>query len=160
MLIRTSFFSAVLAVCTLVLTPAGRICADDWGPGEAMAQSMLINLALGRAASEKGSLGFSDTCYLGAFLSPGNNSYMTMTLEGGRLYAFVGATDVDADLDILIERESGGIVAKDTKTDNVPIVTFTPPSTGLYTVRLKLYSADQARFCGMMLLQDGGWTVP
>lgn len=133
----------------------------QWNPGRHMSKSMAITLARGKAIEQKSDYGFCQTCYLGAFLQPGNDSFMTMPLEAGRSYVFMGSTACDdCDLDILVVDENGRVVAKDTDSDHVPAVEFTPSSTARYTVRLKLYRATTAQFCGMTLMQKGGWAVP
>ena len=132
----------------------------DWQPGEGMAASMAINLLLGKQIEENSELGFCDTCYLGAYIRPGDNSWFQMPLEGGVQYVFAGAVDKKCDLDILIEDSRGRQLAADDATDNVPVVRFTPPSTQVYKMRLKLYSAPGSRFCGIVLLKEGGWTLP
>lgn len=151
-------------MCAMVLGMAFGIgsvgTADDWSPGDGMAATMAINLALGKAIEEKSSFGFCDTCYLAAYIEPGNYSFITTSLEGGRTYLFGGAVSKENDLDIIILDSEGSVVARDSKADNVPIVEFTPPDTGLYTIRLKLFSASGGRFCSMILMQRGGWTLP
>lgn len=132
----------------------------QWAPGQNMARSMIINLALGKSIEENTNLGFCDICYLGAFIAPGGNSFITMELEEGRKYVFAGAVQDDCDLDILIQDSSGNTLAKDSKTDNIPVAEFTPNRTDRYTIRLRLYSAPGSRFCGMVLLRDNGWSIP
>ncbi|MFM7058658.1 MAG: hypothetical protein ACKO2P_17225 [Planctomycetota bacterium] len=144
----------------LALNKGAVVTADDWSPGEGMAATMAINLALGKSIEEKSTYGFCDTCYLAAYIQPGNYSFITTDLEGGRTYLFGGAVSKENDLDILILDSSGNEVARDTKTDNVPIVEFTPPYSARYSIRLKLFSASGGRFCSMVLMQKGGWALP
>lgn len=143
-----------------VLLSTGQAIQADWNPGQHMAKSMLINLALGKSIQQNSDYGFCDTCYLGAFIQPSNNSFITTQLEAGREYLFAGAVEEGNDLDITVEDHNGNLVARDTKTDNIPFVEFVPPQTALYTVRLKLHSANRAEFCGMVLMQKGGWNLP
>ncbi|MFN5273607.1 MAG: hypothetical protein ACK5E3_10385 [Planctomycetota bacterium] len=143
-----------------VLVSTSQAIQADWDPGKHMAKSMIINLALGKSIQQNSNYGFCDTCYLGAFIQPGNNSFITTQLEEGRGYLFAGAVEEGNDLDITIEDQNGNRFARDTKTDNIPFVEFVPPQTGMYTVRLKLHSANSAEFCGMVLMQKGGWNLP
>lgn len=132
----------------------------EWKPGRHMAESMATNLALGTSIEQKTDYGFCDTCYLGAFIQPGDDSFITMHMEAGRGYLFAGAVEDGNDLDIVIEDQSGNKVAKDTRADNIPMVEFTPSRSGRYTIRLKLYEARHAEFCGMVLMRKGGWRLP
>jgi hypothetical protein len=149
------------AICVLsaVNSMTNRAVAQ-WAPGQNMARSMIINLALGKSIEENTDLGFCDICYLGAFIAPGGNSFITMELEEGRKYVFAGAVQEDCDLDILVQDSNGNTLAKDSKTDNIPVAEFTPTQTDRYTIRLALYSAPGSRFCGMVLLRDKGWSIP
>lgn len=148
---------AVTCVLLVVLAAGARA---DWKPGQGMAASMAINLTLGKKITDDSSYGFHDTCYLGAFLQPGRNSWITTELEGGTSYIFAGAVASTCDLDIIVEDSSGRAVASDTKNDNIPVVRFAPRVSGTYTIRLSLYSGDAGYFCGMVLLRDGGWNLP
>ena len=150
---------SVICVLSAVNSLANRAAAQ-WAPGQNMARSMIINLALGKSIEENTDLGFCDICYLGAFIAPGGNSFITMELEEGRKYVFAGAVQEDCDLDILVQDSNGNTLAKDSKTDNIPVAEFTPTQTDRYTIRLKLYSAPGSRFCGMVLLRDKGWSIP
>jgi hypothetical protein len=79
-------------------------------------------------------------------------------------YVLVGWGDNDArDVDIIIRDDDNDIVARDVATDANPVVRFTPTQTGNYHVELKLYAppaGEEFCFCCMMVLQEGGWTVP
>lgn len=132
----------------------------DWVPGEGMAASMAINILLGKEIEENSDLGFCDTCYMGAYIQPGQDSWFQMPLEAGVQYVLAGAVDKKCDLDILIEDGSGQRLAADAGSDNIPVVRFTPPATLVYKVRLKLFSGPGSRFCGIVLLKEGGWTLP
>ncbi len=151
----------VLAMALVLAVSTGTfVAAEDWSPGEGMAATMAINLALGKSIEGKSDYGFCDTCYLAAYIQPGNYSFITTDLEGGRTYLFGGAVAKENDLDIIVLDSAGSEVARDTKTDNIPIVEFTPSSTARYTIRLRLFSASGGRFCSMVLMQKGGWTLP
>ncbi|MEM7453365.1 MAG: hypothetical protein AAF456_03310 [Planctomycetota bacterium] len=161
-------FSFAVALCLSLFTATSfaqenfkPLDQNSWNPGVHMAESMVLTLAHGKKVEEETDYGFCETCYLGAFLQPGNYSYMTMTLEQGQSYAFFGSTaGENTDLDIIVLDEYGNTVAEDTLTDNVPAVEFTPTVTARYEIRLKLYSGDEGEFCGMTLMRKGGWSVP
>lgn len=146
--------------CLSTTTSATPAIAGDWSPGEGMANTMLVNLALGKSIEEKSEFGFCDTCYLAAYIEPGKDAFITTELEAGRAYLFGGAVGEESDLDIIVQNSNGDQVARDTQKDNIPIVEFTPNSTAQYTIRLKLFSASSARFCSMILMQKGGWALP
>ena len=157
----TSFRNLVTSVCAVcVLAVSAKSSQADWTPGVHMAESMLLNLAIGKTIEDRSDFGFCSTCYLGAYIAPGNNSFLTTQLERGRQYVFTGAVQEGCDLDIIIEDSDGDVVAKDTQSDNFPIVRFTPRYTGSYTIRLKLYAASASKFCSIVLLQKGGWSIP
>lgn len=59
------------------------------------------------------------------------------TLYAGNNYKIVGIGGKGiADLDMKLEDEDGATVAKDTETDNVPIVDVTPKAEGSFTVKV------------------------
>jgi hypothetical protein len=151
---------ACLAFSTLA--PQSLLAADKWTPGQNMRSSMIRLLAPVSTIVDKKEYGFSQTAYLGAFLRPGGFSFLRTTLTAGTAYLFIGAGNQSArDLDILIEDESGRVVAKDVQVDAVPMVFFTPDQTRPYTLKLHLPAATAPCFCGMALLQKGGgWNVP
>jgi len=135
--------------------------AQEWRPGENMKKSMVRLLAPVSVLIDQSDYRFSDIAYLGAFIKPGNYSYITTTLTEGKNYEFVGAGDDDVkDLDIIITDDRGRVVAEDTDNDATPLVRFTPDKTGRYTLKLKLEDARVSCFCGMALLERGGWKVP
>jgi hypothetical protein len=152
----------VLAAVLRVVDAAPAAPAEPgWEPGKYMRQSMVRLLAPTSRVIDTSPFGFQETAYLGAFLQPGGYSYLTMTLNQGQTYAFLGAGNQPArDLDIIIEDALRNIVAQDVKDDATPVVEFTPASTGRYTLKLKLHSAIAPCFCGMALLQRNGWSVP
>ena len=156
-------FSKWLAVCA-ALTSALPLVArgqDDWRPGAYMRESMIKILAAAAVVQKDTDFGFWDTCYLGAFLRQGNHSFLSTTLEQGKTYAFIGAGNKQAlDVDIIIEDEQGEIVQQDVADGAVAAVAFTPQTTQIYTIRLKLHQATEPCFCGMALMKKGGWDIP
>ena len=132
-----------------------------WVPGRSMRESMIALLAPAAQIIKTTQFGFAETAYLGAFLRPGGFSFLTTTLNAGQSYAFLGAgNDPARDVDIIIEDESGKIVAQDIKDDAIAVVNFAPIRTQRYTLKLKLHAASAPCFCGMVQLRQQGWTVP
>jgi len=79
------------------------------------------------------------------------------TFYYGTTYKITGiGSDGISDLDIVIIDANGNEVVKDTKADNLPDVTFTPTSTGTYTIKVLAYStsdlaASQENFFGIVI---------
>ncbi len=72
----------------------------------------------------------------------------TVQLTEGRSYVFLAAGDDDTrDLDLDIQDSSGRTLAADVETTAVAFVSFTPRTTGRYTVRLRLYDSRDGVPC-------------
>jgi hypothetical protein len=152
---------SILVAATSGACPETCRAAEDWRPGTAMRSSMVRLLAAASIVVDKTEYGFAETAYLGAFLREGRYSFMTMTLNEGVDYAFIGAgNDPARDLDIIIEDRLGRVVAQDVRDDAAPILEFRPARTQTYTLKLRLHAATAPCFCGMVLMKRGGWTVP
>lgn len=162
--IRPATGMAALAFLIVALPPSGSATCraqQGWTPGYYMKESMIRLLAPASEITSGSDFGFWDTAYLGAYLRPGGFSYLTTTLEAGQTYAFVGAgNEPTRDLDLIIEDEWGQVVAEDVDESIAPVVVYQPARTGRYTIKLKLYDATTACFCGVALLKKNGWTVP
>jgi len=118
-------------------------------------------LAGGAAVVEDSNYGFHDTACMATIISVGGESAISIPLEAGVEYCFVGAGDENAtDIDIAIEDRMGNAVTKDTETDSTPVVFVTPTKSMSYTIRLQLYEAKRDSYCGLILLRDGGWDIP
>jgi hypothetical protein len=153
--------SVALLFCLATIITPMQSSAQDWLPGRYMRESIAQILAAGKIIEQETEFGFSDTCFLGAYLREGNNSFMTTELQRGETYLFIGAGNQPArDVDIIIKDDDGDVVIKDTKIDAVAVVLFTPRITQRYTIYLRLYKANSPCFCGMALLRKGGWRVP
>jgi len=72
-------FAFVLGVSVLMGSGGSTVYAD-WVPGEGMAVSMAINILLGKEIEENSDPGFCDTCYMGAYIQPGQDSWFQMPL--------------------------------------------------------------------------------
>lgn len=57
-------------------------------------------------------------------------------------------------LDITIFDANGNEIVKDAKTDNLPDVTFTPKSTGTYTIKVLAYSTSDSGFVNWVVLTN------
>jgi hypothetical protein len=72
----------------------------------------------------------------------------TVQLTKGKTYRFLAAGDADAkDVDLDIINEDKKSVAKDADTDPLALVDFTPKTSGLYTVRVRLYASRNSDPC-------------
>lgn len=72
----------------------------------------------------------------------------TLKLNEGTKYRFLAAGDGDAkDVDLQVKNDKGAVVAEDTKTDPEATVDFTAPTTGLYTVYIRLYDSNNNDPC-------------
>lgn len=64
-------------------------------------------------------------------------------LRAGRTYKFVGVCDTDcSDLDLILNYENGEEAVRDTLTDDVPIIEFSPRTTGLYNLTVRMYECS------------------
>jgi hypothetical protein len=72
-------------------------------------------------------------------------SYIEVTLQGGVEYFFAGACDQDCtDLDLrLYLSEDFEEVASDIETDDVPLLSFTAPSSGAYLLGIDMAACEE-----------------
>lgn len=76
-------------------------------------------------------------------LAAGTEHRWSINLEGGRNYGIFGACDEDcSDVDLIVEGPDGGELGRDVLLDDYPIVGFTAPSSGRYTVRIQLVTCE------------------
>jgi hypothetical protein len=141
-------------------TPAG--AAEQWGPGKHMTQAVGRVMGSVRLASNISDYGYDNgICIMAAFLRPGATVAFNRPLERGERYMILGGGDDDVeDLDIEVLDSSGDVVAKDDKVDAAPVVEFTAPRSGQYTIRQRLYKASVGCFCVVAVLRKGGFDVP
>lgn len=167
--LATSSFAAA-AVAALAVSglaaptaPVARAAQQQqkWGPGERMTEAVTRVMAGARGLTNASDYGYDkDICVLAAFLREKGKAEFNRSFTRGEKYALVGGGDNSAeDVDIEILDSKGKVVASDTKTDAIPVVTFTAPSTGTYTVRLTLYKGRPS-FCAAVILRDGGYDIP
>lgn len=76
-------------------------------------------------------------------LRAGREHVWNINLEGGRNYGVFGACDNDcSDVDLVVEGPNGEQLGSDLLLDDYPIVGFTAPSSGRYTVRIQLVTCE------------------
>jgi hypothetical protein len=138
----------IQCVCGLVLTATCAGMASGQGPGKYIRQASdrLANMT-DLAAKEGYSFRQNGFGFGGALLKKDTNAWLpvfTVQLTEGRTYVFLAAGDDDTrDLDLDIQDSSGKTLIADADRSAEARVTFTPPVSGRYTVRLRLYdSAD------------------
>ncbi|MEQ1744363.1 MAG: hypothetical protein ABMA02_02975 [Saprospiraceae bacterium] len=152
------FFFALLTLQALS-AQAQRAC----GPPKYMRQAFANVIVKGILLNGLSDMGFhKGISMMGAYIPQGEDVGFTTTLNAGTKYAFVGGGDDDVtDLDITLLNERGAEVATDIKSDNSPIVTYTPPMSGRYTVRVKMYRTNTAgSFAGLIIMSDNGYNIP
>ncbi|MBX2891512.1 MAG: hypothetical protein KF734_11325 [Saprospiraceae bacterium] len=153
---------------TFLLIPALFFCLSvkaqrECGPPKYMRQAMANVVAKGILLNDLSDMGFhKDVCMMGTYLSAGETVGFTTQLSSGVAYAFVGGGDDDVtDLDIFLYDAQGKELTKDTKTDNSPLVTYTPATTGSYTVKVKMFSTKTpGSFASLLIMSDAGYTIP
>jgi hypothetical protein len=73
--------------------------------------------------------------YMGSLREGQNNSW-TVRLNAGTEYRIVGVCDNDcSDIDLKLFNPAGTMVSEDIETDDVPVLSITPPASREYTVR-------------------------
>ncbi len=95
---------------------------------------------------------------IGGFIKEGNYITFNLYLSSSGEYLFVGGGDDDVkDLDIYVYDKDGNIVSKDNEDDANPMVNFSPSSSGVYEIKLKLISCDaNGSFCAMNFMLKNG----
>lgn len=78
-------------------------------------------------------------------LEDGATSYVEVMLEGGTEYFFAGVCDQDcSDLDLRLYLEDDfEEVASDVATDDVPLLSFTAPSSGAYLLGVDMADCEE-----------------
>ncbi|UEG49605.1 hypothetical protein LK994_13265 [Ferruginibacter lapsinanis] len=130
----------------------------QWSSGKYMKQAFVrtINYAKNYESSSS-TFGFAKgLSFLGTFLdASGGKSNFTLDLKSDKTYVIMGGGDDDAtDVDIKISKD-GVTLASDTKTDNLPSVTFSPSYSGRYVLTLSNYAKTKA-YCCLVILESGG----
>ena len=96
-----------------------------------------VRTLLERASSTTANSGFVQTHdpSMGQ-LREGQNTSWTIRLNAGTEYRIVGVCDNDcSDFDLKLFNSAGTMVSEDVETDDVPVLSVTPPATREYTIR-------------------------
>jgi hypothetical protein len=109
-----------------------------------------VRTLLQRASNTTSSSGFVETNepHLGQ-LREGQNTSWTVRLNAGTEYRIVGVCDNDcSDIDLKLFNPAGTMVDEDIETDDVPVLSITPPATREYTIRaiMATCSVNPCRF--------------
>jgi hypothetical protein len=137
--------------------------STNWRPGQFMQESMVNTLKVSHYFEQNSQFGFIDgVCILGAYVRQGKQVSWVAEFTAGTEYVVVGAGGSDTrDLDLKVFNANNILMVSDVKTDNTPVVRFTPSQTGRYTIQLTLYScATTWDFCGMSILKKYGNSLP
>lgn len=128
---------------------------SDPDPGEAL-----------RRAYEKGNLlsaisivGWKDGLTLaGAILPTGQEISLSIPLQSGRAYSFIGTSETRRSvIDLSLFDESGTLVAADEADDSTPIIEYIPDKSGNYRLKLYLRAADEPELgVAIALLNESG----
>ena len=124
-------------VAAALLAPAAATAQNQW-------QQTVRNQVgqHGDFLSERGYT-MSGNVYDGS-LNAGAIEDLTITLQPGTAYAFMGVCDEDCqDIDLRLYDPDGNEVASDVRTDDWPIVTATPRFKGTYRVRVVMASCSR-----------------
>lgn len=135
--------------------------ADEWAPGVWMAQALdnIVSKAEAYALGTDLQFGLDRdrVCLLGGFMEEGQTLSFSWTFEAGERIVMIGGGDTDVvDLDLSITRKGSEVVLdEDTLIDATPILDYTIPTAGKYTVHMELYSSTAPSFCGLSLMREG-----
>jgi hypothetical protein len=129
---RRAKYIAIVTTILFALTTAGVVAfASD--------SESISKLQIGVWAANVDGWSCRDNA-VGKYLSKGDQATYRTTLHRGNTYMLFGAgCDSVRDLDIKVYDENWNLVAKDSLTDAIPAVAFTPTWTGTYHVRLIMY---------------------
>ncbi len=135
---------------------------EGWGPGLFMGQAVRTVFEGIGIMTEDSNLGLiRGVSFFATFLPANGSVQLTASLEEGQAYCLIGGGDEDCvDLDISVFGPDGEPVASDTLEDPRPVVDFTAPTEGAYTVKLELFNPEVPSFCAMAILGTGAWTCP
>ena len=138
---------AVLAPLALAATPQAAFAQSDVDVVWTQLQSV-------RELATDNGYGLRN--YIVGLLDDGESDSWTFPLEAGSTYLITGVCDADcSDLDIEVRDENGTPIVEDATADDVPVVQFQVPSSGRYTVDVRMYSCSTS-FCyfGLGIFND------
>ncbi len=161
--------TAILVLLTCIIASISTRAARADDGITCMTKAMARVASAVRLVSDKSQFGYQKgLSLLGAYIRQGAECTITLPLQKGEAYAFVGAGDDDVKiLNIVVEDDAtGDVVAKDEDTEKFAMVIFEPNKTGKYRVKLRflkgsvLDGTKVPSFCGLGILRKGGWDVP
>ncbi|MEM8781473.1 MAG: hypothetical protein AAGE65_01335 [Planctomycetota bacterium] len=154
----------VATLCVLLCSaPLARSQSlESWPIGGYMMQAVAKTMGAGADASNRGYGFASGVSFLAGLCEVKEELRFTRSFTGGREYILIGAGDEDAtDVDLSIHDADGRQIVADRLADSIPVVRFTPPRTGRYSLRLKLFSGKREAFCSVVILErNAGFNVP
>lgn len=153
---------AGLALALTAALPTASTAQDQWEPGRHMTQAVARVMGSVRGLSEISEYGYADdVCIMAAFVQPDKKVAFERNFRRGEEYLIVGGGDDDVkDLDLEVLDANGRVIDHDEETDATPLLLFTAPQTGRYTIRQHLYDAPVGSFCVVAVMQRGGYDVP
>jgi hypothetical protein len=134
-----------------------------WVPGERMTEALTRLMGTVRDVSNKGPYGYDrGVCLMAGFFSEGQTGTFKRHLVKGQQYAFFAAGESSArGIHLEVENDEYRlVVSKDQRGAAQPVIQFTAPFTGTYTMRARLVNATHASFVGVAVLRRGGFNVP
>jgi len=156
LLLALAVAAAFSATClTNALADSSSIAQDE----EAIRSAVGSLTEVVRGTYEMTKYGFCNDryCLLGKYLQPDGSASTSETLKEGEHYVFIATcSDVFADVQIRVVDADGKTVGEDDSRAGWPLVAFDPPSTGKYTVTMKLTEADESAFCALAILRGNG----
>lgn len=138
-----------------------RIDENDWRPGHHMGLALQKTLSFAQYFEEATTFGFDDRTIsvLGGFLDDEGLS-ISRPLVGGRQYAVFATASADVDIDLAILDGAGNPVALDNEDDAQPLVSFTPPQDGVYSLLVAPGKKGTQVFAAVgVMVEEGGYRV-
>lgn len=143
-------FRRINCICSVVIVtivlPIGQVSAQVPSQGKYIteATSRLTKL-IDQSNAQGYTLGNDVFSIGGGWLKQGNDNWValyTINLKQGTQYRFLAAGDFDAkDVDLDIQNPQGKSVKQDVHTNAEAVVDFSPPTSGRYLIRVRLYGS-------------------
>ncbi len=156
------FLSCALALVGVGLCAPSASAEQKWVPGKRFVQSATRVMGPIQKIIKETNYGYSEgICVLAAFLTDKEEVGFNRFFDKGKKYAILGGGDDGVeDLDIIVTRNGRQIVA-DVALDAAPVVEFTAPEAGAYSITVKMAkSKKNGGFATICILADGGYSVP
>lgn len=146
--------ATALLAAALLLLGASEAGAQDWR--EVVTQQLRASGEFARANGRSDANVLRRNEVIGV-LRDGGEGFLEMELEGGVEYLFTGVCDQDcSDLDLRLYRSEGfESVDSDLAVDDVPVISYTPPSTAPYLLGIEMVDCE-ADICyyGVRIFRD------